>query len=356
MSAEPGNFGSGVPLRIRRSRSSRSRRPRRVRGARRLAVRDPGVLRPRRSRSPNSPTASGTARRRPTFTGDLELAAAIAPRPDRGPHGPCSCTPTASTTFAWANVPRGVPGTFGSPRSRSMQIVLPGGGVAPTPLQPVPRAADHDPRQRHDPFARVQPAEPRARRDRGVDPDAGPLTPHEEVDAPGVAAVAGIVLGAVVTISVQGGAIAPRDAHCSARDPIAPPSATFLAWVPKGLPAGFAEAVRALPETGPVTTVAEDHAWLTRSWDADGLPRRPDIGALSDPARHDRRRSGVLRGVPSTLRTAASRAGCTTDDGVLSATSATLRGLGPGASLRFSGGHTVTIEAVLPDRRWVGQS
>jgi hypothetical protein len=167
---------------------------------------------------------------------------------------------------------------------------------------------------------------------------------------PAVAAVAGIVLGAVVTISMQGGAIAPDGrAHRNSRDPIAPFPATFLAWVPRGLPAGFAEAVRALPETGPVTTVAEDHAWLTRSWDADGLivdrtsmPYRIPLDTIAvDPASFAVFLDPADRHVEGGLHDGR---------GVLSATSATLRGLGPGASLRFSGGHIVTIEAVLPDR------
>ncbi len=167
---------------------------------------------------------------------------------------------------------------------------------------------------------------------------------------PAVAAIAGIVLGALVTISVQGGAIAPKGGgRQGSRDPIAPSPATFLAWVPKGLPAGFAEAARDLPETGPVTAVAEDHAWLTRSWDTAGrlvdrtsAPYRIPLDTIAvdptsfavflDPA--DRHRVDGLRdGL-----------------GVLSATSARLRSLGPGATLRFRDGPRVTIAAVLPDR------
>ena len=167
---------------------------------------------------------------------------------------------------------------------------------------------------------------------------------------PVVAAIAGLVIGAVVTMSIQGDAVAPGErAHRDSRHAGTTPSATLLAWVPTGLPAGFAGAVRALPETGPVTTVAEDHAWLTRSWDSQGrlverttAPYRIPLDTLAvDPASYavfldpaDRHVEGVLHD----------------GSGVLSATSATLRGLGPGATLRFTGGHTVTIAAVLPDR------
>ena len=165
-----------------------------------------------------------------------------------------------------------------------------------------------------------------------------------------VAAIAGIVLGAIITISLQGGAAAPQGGgRQRSRDPIAPSPATFLAWVPKGLPAGFAEAARDLRETGPVTAVAEDHAWLTRSWDAAGravdrtsAPYRIPLDTIAvdptsfavflDPA--DRHHVDGLRG----------------GLGVLSATSARLRGLGPGAILRFRDGPRVTVTAVLPDR------
>ena len=166
---------------------------------------------------------------------------------------------------------------------------------------------------------------------------------------PAVSAIAGILLGALVTISMQGSAVAPQSGGRQRQDLISTAPATFLAWVPKGLPAGFAEAARDLPETGPVTAVAEDHAWLTRSWDAAGRPvdrttapyripldtiavDLPSFAVFLDPA--DRQRVNGLRdGL-----------------GVLSATSAKLRGLGPGATLRFRDGSRVTIAAVLPDR------
>ena len=123
---------------------------------------------------------------------------------------------------------------------------------------------------------------------------------------------------------------------------------TFLAWVPRGLPAGFDDDVRALAETGPVATVAEDHTWLARSWSASGAvvdrtrpPYRLPIDTMAvDPAsfavflsRADRRLVAPIEG----------------GQGVLGATSAALRGLGPGAVLRFVGGRTVRIAAVLPD-------
>jgi len=163
-----------------------------------------------------------------------------------------------------------------------------------------------------------------------------------------MAAVAGLVLGALVTVAIQGGAAPTRD-HAGAEGARrAGTPQTFLAWVPRGLPDGFDDEVRALAETGPVATVAEDHAWLERSWSASGAvvdrtraPYRLPIDTIAVDfeefsvflSREDRRLAAPV----------------TTGQGVLSATSAALRGLGPGAVLRFAGGRTVQIAAVLPD-------
>ncbi|HVF08772.1 MAG TPA: hypothetical protein VNC60_09355, partial [Actinomycetota bacterium] len=164
---------------------------------------------------------------------------------------------------------------------------------------------------------------------------------------PLVAALSGLVVGAIVTVAIQGGAAPGPDEEAPSSAPSVP-SPIFLAWVPGGLPAGFDDRVRALAETGPVATVAEDHAWLERSWNASGevvdrtqAPYRLPIDTIAvDPAsfgaflsQHD--------------RTLAAPIG--SGQGVLSATSASLRSLGPGAALRFTGGRTVRVAAVLPD-------
>ena len=151
-----------------------------------------------------------------------------------------------------------------------------------------------------------------------------------------------------MTVAIQGGAAPTRD-HAGAEGARrAGTPQTFLAWVPRGLPDRFDDEVRALSETGPVATVAEDHAWLARSWSVSGAvvdrtraPYRLPIDTIAVDfegfsiflSREDRRLAGPV----------------TTGQGVLSATSAALRGLGPGAVLRFAGGRTVQIAAVLPD-------
>ena len=165
---------------------------------------------------------------------------------------------------------------------------------------------------------------------------------------PLVAAVAGLVLGAIVTMAIQGSAT-PGDRPAAPANIVpATDAQTFLAWVPRGLPAGFDDAVRSLPESGPVTTVAEDHAWLVRSWDASGAvadrtrsPYRIPLDTIAvDPASF----AVFLRSADRHVLARISRG-----EGVLGATSASLRDLGPGASMRFVGGGTVRIAAVLPD-------
>ena len=166
---------------------------------------------------------------------------------------------------------------------------------------------------------------------------------------PALAAFAGVVVGAVATISIQGTATPSDDRSAApAVDRDVEPAKTFLAWVPRGLPDGFDDAARDLSETGVVATVAEDHAWLVRSWDATGgvadrtrAPYRIPVDTIAvDPAsfaafleRADRRH---VRAVAA-------------GEGVLSATAALVRGLGPGAQLRFAGGRSLRIAAVVPD-------
>lgn len=165
---------------------------------------------------------------------------------------------------------------------------------------------------------------------------------------PAAAGIAGLVLGIVITVSLQGGAAETAD---RADRPFArgrTPPETFLVWVPRGLPPGFDREVRGLPEAGRVTTVAQDNVWLVRSWDAEGneadRPRGPyriplDTIAV-DPATFAAFLPAADRPVSQAL---------VEGDGVLGATSAMLRGLGPGAVLSFPGGRRVRIAAVLPD-------
>ncbi len=170
---------------------------------------------------------------------------------------------------------------------------------------------------------------------------------------PLVAAIAGLVVGAVVTVAIQGGATPVRDEAVRGWKRAAGAPQTFLAWVPRGLPLGFDDDVRALAETGPVATVAEDHTWLARSWSASGAvvdrtrsPYRLPIDTIAvDPASFSVFLSRADRRLVAPIGSG---------QGVLGATSAALRRLGPGAVLRFVGGQTVRIAAVLPDEAMGG--
>ena len=66
----------------------------------------------------------------------------------------------------------------------------------------------------------------------------------------GAGAVAGVVLGAVLTLEIQASTLpTPPGSKPRIPLPVTRPSApeTFLAWVPRGLPEGFAERVRRVP-------------------------------------------------------------------------------------------------------------
>ncbi len=168
----------------------------------------------------------------------------------------------------------------------------------------------------------------------------------------GAGAVVGVVVGALLTLGVQAwtvptaGPAIQRMLPLPRTRPAAPE--TFLAWVPRGLPAGFASRVRRLPQVGRMTVVKEDNVWLASSWSAAGElvdhPERPyripiDAAAV-DPAT-------FAAFLPPADR--ATLAAVENGDGILGSTSASLRGLGPGATLVFEGGRRIRIAAVLPD-------
>jgi hypothetical protein len=172
---------------------------------------------------------------------------------------------------------------------------------------------------------------------------------------PALAAVAGLLLGAAISLALQGSAstggtdgTASTERAAGGTGNAAIAGQTFLAWVPRGLPQGFDDAVRALADIGTVATVAEDHAWLERSWDASGAvvdrtrgPYRIPIDTIAV----DGQTFAVFLG-PAHRHLVGAIAG---GDAVLSATSARLRGIGPGGVLRFAGGHEVRIAGVVPD-------
>ena len=170
--------------------------------------------------------------------------------------------------------------------------------------------------------------------------------------------VVGLVLGATLTLAVQSRGEQASDTPADTRgdtpsaatpvraQPEAP--ATFLAWVPGGLPPEFTRVVGGLPMIDRLTSVAEDNVWMTRSWSSDGAlvdhPTRPYALPI-DAAAVSPRSFGAFLPPPDRGIVAALADG----QGVLGATSAALRGLGPGAELAFQGGARIRIADVLPD-------
>jgi hypothetical protein len=167
----------------------------------------------------------------------------------------------------------------------------------------------------------------------------------------GAGAIAGAVLGAVLTLGIQASTLpTPPGPRTRAPLPLTRPSPpeTFLAWVPRGLPDGFAERVSRLPMIRRMAVVAEDNVWLARSWSAAGeLVDHP-----AWPYRIPLDAAGVDPKTFSPFLPPADRttlAAVENGEGILGSTSASVRGLGPGAILDFGGGHRVRIAAVLPD-------
>ena len=167
----------------------------------------------------------------------------------------------------------------------------------------------------------------------------------------GTGAVVGVLVGAIVTLAIQARSLpASPGTRARALVPITRPSApeTFLAWVPRGLPDGFAERVRRLPVVERITVVAEDNVWLTRSWTAGGElvdhPERPFRIPLDVAAVHPASFATFLPPADRTTLGAVENG-----EGILGSTSASVRGLGPGAILELGHGSRIRIAAVLPD-------
>jgi hypothetical protein len=167
----------------------------------------------------------------------------------------------------------------------------------------------------------------------------------------GTGALAGVVLGAILTLAIQAWTLpTPPGTRPRAPLPLIRPAApeTFLAWVPRGLPDGFADRVRRLPVIGRMTVVAEDNVWLARSWSAAGElvdhPTRPYLIPL-DAAAVDLPSFAPF--LPPADRS--TLAAVENGEGILGSTAASVRGLGPGAILDFGRGARVRIAAVLPD-------
>lgn len=156
------------------------------------------------------------------------------------------------------------------------------------------------------------------------------------------------VLGVLVTVLTLAGVGFLSFALRGSPEPTPTEESVLIAWISRGLPDGFGEAVSALEGVTAASVVRGDTVALAASWGADGQPvDQPPAGmaipldALAvDPVAH----AGVVAGPGA----AAIRA-LAPDEALLGASSAALRGLTAGAVLELAGGRRFTVAAVVPD-------
>ena len=187
------------------------------------------------------------------------------------------------------------------------------------------------------------------------------------------AMIAGVVIGAVASLTLQSLGAPPRATNRPASPRAMTPrpersqhersasrvgsarirtsgvtTSTYLAWTAGGLPDGFERRLRGLEQIRRAVVVASDITWMTRSISADGTtvdePTRPYAIPLETNAVNPAQFSAFL---PQADRSDI-RAALAGGEGVLGRSSAALRHLGPGGTLEF-GAQSVRIAAVLPD-------
>jgi hypothetical protein len=164
----------------------------------------------------------------------------------------------------------------------------------------------------------------------------------------------GFALGAVLTLAIQGWASLPEagrrpdldDAAAAPRTEPQPPEA-FLVWTSGGMPAGFGEDLRRLDGITRSVVVASDNTWLDRSWSEQGEviddPPKGFAFPLEVAAVEPRAFARFLPPADAPVALALADG-----QGVLGESSALLRGLGPGAVMRF-GDVRIEVAAIVPD-------
>jgi hypothetical protein len=121
----------------------------------------------------------------------------------------------------------------------------------------------------------------------------------------------------------------------------------WLAWVPGGLPDGFASSMTALPAVDDTTTATADIAWLTSS----ANPRGALVDRPSDPYMIPIDTTGIEPAFASFLQSPERElvADLQPRQGILSESEAKLRRLEVGSTLTFTTGVEVSIVGTLPD-------
>jgi hypothetical protein len=138
---------------------------------------------------------------------------------------------------------------------------------------------------------------------------------------------------------------APQEAPAADELAVDLPADTVVAWTRSRLPEGYADAVAADPTFAHVSLVRSGTARLIRTEDADGevVDDPPDgwwyaVEVLAlDPASYDELAGQELVGPLAA------------DEALLSASSATVRGLGEGGTLTFDDGSSLRVAGIVAD-------
>jgi hypothetical protein len=128
--------------------------------------------------------------------------------------------------------------------------------------------------------------------------------------------------------------------------PLVDPDRTSIAWSSGGLRAGVAQRIEALPQVEEMTLVRAGMLELVRSRDADGALVDERSGGWVLPLDAIAVNTDTY---PGFYEGAEALAELGEGEAILSETSARLRGLGPGASLRMADGELLVVADVLPD-------
>jgi len=129
-------------------------------------------------------------------------------------------------------------------------------------------------------------------------------------------------------------------------DPTTPEA--YLAWVPGGMPDGFAEALASSPEVGRITVANADSIWMLHTFDERGkFVDRPPTGYMIPIDATAVEPRGFASFLPEQWQDELRQLGEL--EGILSETSAELRGIGTDGELEFQAGVSVKISGILPD-------
>jgi hypothetical protein len=127
-----------------------------------------------------------------------------------------------------------------------------------------------------------------------------------------------------------------------------PADQVLLVWTPAGLPAGFAERVALLEGVTAVTTIQGDLVHLVQAESADGeVTHPPPVGYVIplELIAFDRETYPAFLAPQESL----AFTDLLPDQVILGATSAELRGLGPGGLLTLEDGSVLGVTSVVPD-------